>query len=67
MGPYCIVLWWTSLSVCPLAYLENHTSELHPIFVHDRDSVFLWWRYGKLCRPISGVVDGVMYPLARIA
>ena len=23
------------LCVCPLAYLENHTTELHQIFMHD--------------------------------
>jgi len=40
------------LSVCPLAYLENHTAELHEIFVHvacGRGSILLWRRCDTLC------------------
>jgi len=38
-------------SVCTLASLEKHTSELHQIFVHvacSHESVLLWWRCDTL-------------------
>jgi len=50
------------LSICPLAYLENHAANLHRIFVHvacGRGSVLLRWRCNMLCT--SGFVDDVMF------
>jgi len=50
------------LSVCPLMYLENYTTELHQFLVyvaHGRSSVVLCWRCDTLCT--SGFVDDVTF------
>jgi len=55
---YCKLNYYVCLSVCLLAYLENHTAELHQIFVHvdcGRGSVLLWWLGDTLYT--SGFVD----------
>jgi len=47
-------------SVCPLAYLENHTAELSVYVDCNRDrAVLLQRRCGALC--ISGFVDDVVF------
>jgi len=56
----CEVLWWVCLSVCPLAWLENHTTKLYQISVHVAcDSVLLWWHCNMLCT--ASFVDDVMF------
>jgi len=48
----CLFVLSVCLSVCPLAYLENYTAELHQIFctcwVCGRGSVLLWRRCDTL-------------------
>jgi len=49
-----------SLSVCPLAYLNNHTAMLHQIFADvtfGRGSILLWRQYNTSCT--SAFVDDV--------
>jgi len=55
---------YVCLSVCPLAYLKNHTSKLCDVFCTcyvtcGRDSVLLWRQCNTLCD--SGFVDDVMF------
>ena len=59
-----------SMSVCPLAYLENHVTELHQISVRvacGRGSVLFWRRCDMLYT--SGFVDDALFshdhPMAR--
>jgi len=52
------------LSVCPFAYLKNHTSKFHQIFcVSGRGSVLLLTASDMLC--ISGFVDDVIFSRNR--
>jgi len=56
----CMSFLFVCLYVCPLAYLENHTSKFYQIFcTYYSGTVLLWPQRDTLCT--SGFMDDVMF------